>query len=99
MSRLISLDLTALNSVVVSLIDEIVIASHLDHRGPDKIVAILKLTNIGFIWGRQDPGGPHVGPMNLAIWEYSSMKMFYDSKSLEFLMVTNTNKPLLIQFR
>ena len=21
------------------------------------------------IWGRQDPGGPHVGPMNLAIWE------------------------------
>ena len=24
--------------------------------------------NIGPIWGRQDPGGPHVGPMNLAIW-------------------------------
>ena len=23
--------------------------------------------NIGPIWGRQDPGGPHVGPMNLAI--------------------------------
>ena len=23
---------------------------------------------IGPIWGRQDPGGPHVGPMNLAIW-------------------------------
>ena len=22
----------------------------------------------GAIWGRQDPGGPHVGPMNLAIW-------------------------------
>ena len=21
------------------------------------------------IWGRQDPGGPHVGPMNFAIWE------------------------------
>ena len=20
------------------------------------------------IWGRQDPGGPHVGPMNIAIW-------------------------------
>ena len=20
-------------------------------------------------WGRQDPGGPHVGPMNLAIWD------------------------------
>ena len=25
-------------------------------------------TNIGPIWGHQDPGGPHVGPMNLAIW-------------------------------
>ena len=21
------------------------------------------------IWGRQDPGGPHIGPMNFAIWE------------------------------
>ena len=32
----------------------------------------LKITLIarfmGPIWGRQDPGGPHVGPMNLAIW-------------------------------
>ena len=25
--------------------------------------------NMGPNWGRQDPGGPHVGPMNLAIWE------------------------------
>ena len=24
--------------------------------------------NMGLSWGRQDPGGPHVGPMNLAIW-------------------------------
>ena len=24
---------------------------------------------MGPIWGRQDPGGPHVGPMNLAIWD------------------------------
>ena len=24
--------------------------------------------NMGPIWGRQDPGGPHVGPMNLIIW-------------------------------
>ena len=23
---------------------------------------------MGTIWGRQDPGGPHVGPMNFAIW-------------------------------
>ena len=26
-------------------------------------------TNMGPIWGRQDPGGPHVGPMKFAIWE------------------------------
>ena len=25
---------------------------------------------MGPIWGRQDPGGPHVGNMNLAIWVY-----------------------------
>ena len=24
--------------------------------------------NMGPIWVRQDPGGPHVGPMNFAIW-------------------------------
>ena len=24
--------------------------------------------NMGPIWGRQDPGGPHVGPMIFAIW-------------------------------
>ena len=24
--------------------------------------------NIGPTWDRQDPGGPHVGPMNFAIW-------------------------------
>ena len=25
--------------------------------------------NMGPIWGRQDPGGPHFGPMNFAIWD------------------------------
>ena len=25
---------------------------------------------MGPIWGQQGPGGPHVGPMNFAIWEY-----------------------------
>ena len=24
--------------------------------------------NMGPIWGWQDPGGPHVGPMDFAIW-------------------------------
>ena len=27
--------------------------------------------HMGPTWGRQDPGGPHVGPMNLAIWAYT----------------------------
>ena len=25
--------------------------------------------NVGPTWGRQDPGGPHDGHMNLAIWD------------------------------
>ena len=25
-------------------------------------------TNLGPIWGQQDPGGPHLGPMNFTIW-------------------------------
>ena len=25
--------------------------------------------NMGPIWGRQDPGGPYVDPMNFAIWD------------------------------
>ena len=24
--------------------------------------------NMGLIWGQQDPGGPHDGPMKFAIW-------------------------------
>ena len=28
----------------------------------------VRVANMGPIWGRQDPGGPHVGPMNFAIW-------------------------------
>ena len=41
------------------------------------MAAILQMTpdskvhgaNMGPIWGRQDPGGPHVGPMNFATWD------------------------------
>ena len=25
--------------------------------------------NMGLIWGREDRGGPHIGPMNIAIWD------------------------------
>ena len=30
--------------------------------------------NMGPIWGRQDPDGPHASPMNLAIWDISSFE-------------------------
>ena len=30
---------------------------------------------MGPIWGRQDPGGPHVGTMNFAIWVILSYLM------------------------
>ena len=29
--------------------------------------------NMGPTWGRQDPGGPHVGHMNLVIWDAFGM--------------------------
>ena len=31
--------------------------------------------NVGPICGRQDPGGPHFGPMNFAIWDYLAMSL------------------------
>ena len=40
------------------------------HHSPINPDSKVRGANMGPIWGRQDPGGPHVGPMNLAIWEY-----------------------------
>ena len=36
--------------------------------------------NIGPIWVRQDPEGPHTGPMNFAFWEHnkSFRKLLYE---------------------
>ena len=42
-------------------------ALHNDKTNP---VSKVDGANIGPIWGLQDPGGPHVGPMNFAFWEY-----------------------------
>ena len=33
--------------------------------------------HMGPIWGRQDPGGPHVGPVNFAIWEDEHRHIYY----------------------
>ena len=36
--------------------------------------------NMGPIWGRQDPGGPLVGPMNFAIWVCINVSVFMSSR-------------------
>ena len=39
--------------------------------------------NMGPIWGQQDPGGPHVGPMNFAIWVNMNAYAHVKARSLE----------------
>ena len=39
--------------------------------------------NMGHIWGWQDPGGPHVGPMNFAVWVDA---LYYLSNPMEWLL-------------
>ena len=41
-------------------------------------------TNMGPSWGRQVPGGPHVGPTNFAIWVYSKPHSVCYSKTLYY---------------
>ena len=43
--------------------------------------------NMGPIWGRQDPGGPHVGTMNFVIWVCSCIQsnIQYFAKLCRFL--------------
>ena len=42
------------------------------------------VANMGPVWGRQDPGGPHVDPMNVAIWgiEYGINKTSHSSVNI-----------------
>ena len=47
-----------------NLVYQVVIANHI----PDSKVHGANMWPIS-IWGRQDPGGPHVGPINFAIWD------------------------------
>ena len=37
---------------------------------------------MGPIWVRQDPGGPHVGPMNFVIWVNITGDMFQTNESI-----------------
>ena len=50
--------------------------------------------NMGPIWGRQDPGGPHVGPMIIAIWVYTNWpilisKLFYELLLIMYISYVN----------
>ena len=40
-------------------------------------------TAMGPIWGQQDPGGPHVGPMNFAIWDVTPANISSLTAALE----------------
>ena len=54
---------------------------------------------MGPIWGRQDPGGPHVGPMNLAIWDcfkcylITGIMCWLLQKCNSFIMIGLCSKP------
>ena len=47
------------------------IASWGDERSEDIPDSKVNGVNVRRTWGRQDPGGPHVGHMNFAIWDIS----------------------------
>ena len=38
--------------------------------------------NMGSTWGRQDPGGPHVGHVNLATWDSIAPFWFEDNHNI-----------------
>ena len=41
--------------------------------------------NMGPIWGRQDPGGPNVGPMNFAIWGGIMIRKWFSFSDASFM--------------
>ena len=48
---------------------------------------------MGPIWGQQDPGGTHVGPMNFAIWVG---KHWYNLLWRDIVLIKNYNFQLKI---
>ena len=52
--------------------------------------------NMGPIWGRQDPSGPHVGPMNFAIWgDLGRVGFYWKSNSEKYSWLNFINQPRL----
>ena len=50
-------------------------------------------TNMGPIWGRQDPGGPHVSPINFAIYELAWVCPRYITATSENLRSASIARP------
>ena len=55
--------------------------------------------DMGPTWGRQDPGGPHVGPMNFAIWGwlYGKIRGFVDQ--LISVMIASSGVKMLAKIK
>ena len=49
--------------------------------------------NMGPIWGRQDPGGYHVSPMNFAIWDITYETIFIRKVSKKLIHDNVLNSP------
>ena len=49
--------------------DQSSVGRHQYIQQKSSLIARFMGANMGLIWGRQDPGGPHVGPMSFAIWD------------------------------
>ena len=58
--------------------------------------------NMGPIWGRQDPGGPHAGPMNFAIWDPNILCIYnytcHDSDVVSLISVSKRGSRCLHLF-
>ena len=77
------------NAVELGTLNQLHVDEICNTSCPDSKVHV---ANMGSIWGRQDPGGPHVGPMNFAIWEVLFQRRaffpkFYDTLEFAFSSV------------
>ena len=57
--------------------------------------------NMGPIWGRHDPAGPHVGPMNLAIWaimnkSWGSSQYSDADLTISIIKIRSDHRPIFI---
>ena len=66
------------------------------HQNPDSKV---HGDNMGPIWGRQDQGGPHVGPVNFAIWETRVFTWFSQNVPVSIMKELKLHtKPLTMKY-